>query len=296
MEAWYNLSVIMKMYVLVCFCSGHSQLSVINSVKHFWVLICIYFSITTILYACVSFRWKQPKPAQCASSTSQRGQTTGYLKPLSSSSASDIWSESTWTNTPDTLLLWSTAGLLQTHTCTHFCCITVFRNDEIWIKRLLLSVILFYSSPSSVCLLSAGVGRTGTFIAIDRLIFQIERENIVDVYGIVHDLRMHRPLMVQTEVRHVLIHIDLVRKSFTYRWWLSYSWWTFVLNVSAGPVCLPKPMFNGHHQIKNWNQCGSNLPKHCCTLHLRERRTQKRFPKKWIPQRIDPGNHLLLYS
>lgn len=50
------------------------------------------------------------------------------------------------------------------------------------------------------CPISAGVGRTGTFIAIDRLIFQIERENIVDVYGIVHDLRMHRPLMVQTEV------------------------------------------------------------------------------------------------
>lgn len=50
------------------------------------------------------------------------------------------------------------------------------------------------------CSLSAGVGRTGTLIAIDRLIFQIERENTVDVYGIVHDLRMHRPLMVQTEV------------------------------------------------------------------------------------------------
>jgi len=50
--------------------------------------------------------------------------------------------------------------------------------------------------------LSAGVGRTGTFIAIDRLIFQIESENVVDVFGIVHDLRMHRPLMVQTEVGH----------------------------------------------------------------------------------------------
>lgn len=48
---------------------------------------------------------------------------------------------------------------------------------------------------------SAGVGRTGTFIAIDRLIYQIENENTVDVYGIVYDLRMHRPLMVQTEVR-----------------------------------------------------------------------------------------------
>ena len=47
---------------------------------------------------------------------------------------------------------------------------------------------------------SAGVGRTGTFIAIDRLIYQIENENTVDVYGIVYDLRMHRPLMVQTEV------------------------------------------------------------------------------------------------
>lgn len=48
---------------------------------------------------------------------------------------------------------------------------------------------------------SAGVGRTGTFIAIDRLIYQIENENTVDVYGIVYDLRMHRPLMVQTEMR-----------------------------------------------------------------------------------------------
>ncbi|CAM4525907.1 unnamed protein product [Leuciscus chuanchicus] len=47
---------------------------------------------------------------------------------------------------------------------------------------------------------SADVGRTGTFIAIDRLIFQIERDGVVDVYGIIHDLRMHRPLMVQTEV------------------------------------------------------------------------------------------------
>ncbi|KTF96035.1 hypothetical protein cypCar_00024369 [Cyprinus carpio] len=47
---------------------------------------------------------------------------------------------------------------------------------------------------------SAGVGRTGTFIAIDHLIFQIERDSIVDIYGIVNDMRMHRPLMVQTEI------------------------------------------------------------------------------------------------
>ncbi|XP_061578753.1 receptor-type tyrosine-protein phosphatase beta-like [Cololabis saira] len=61
---------------------------------------------------------------------------------------------------------------------------------------------------------SAGVGRTGTFIAIDRLIFQIERENIVDVYGIVYDLRMHRPLMVQTEDQYVFLNqcaLDVIR-------------------------------------------------------------------------------------
>ncbi|XP_037539109.1 receptor-type tyrosine-protein phosphatase eta [Nematolebias whitei] len=61
---------------------------------------------------------------------------------------------------------------------------------------------------------SAGVGRTGTFISIDRLIFQIERENVVDVYGIVHDLRMHRPLMVQTEDQYVFLNLcalDIIR-------------------------------------------------------------------------------------
>ncbi|XP_073725199.1 receptor-type tyrosine-protein phosphatase beta [Misgurnus anguillicaudatus] len=61
---------------------------------------------------------------------------------------------------------------------------------------------------------SAGVGRTGTFIAIDRLIFQIERESMVDIYGIVNDMRMHRALMVQTEDQYVYLHqcaYDIIR-------------------------------------------------------------------------------------
>ncbi|XP_058857758.1 receptor-type tyrosine-protein phosphatase eta [Acipenser ruthenus] len=53
---------------------------------------------------------------------------------------------------------------------------------------------------------SAGVGRTGTLIAIDRLIYQIERESVVDIYGIVHNLRMHRPLMVQTEDQYIFLN------------------------------------------------------------------------------------------
>uniref|UniRef100_A0A669R137 Receptor-type tyrosine-protein phosphatase eta n=1 Tax=Phasianus colchicus TaxID=9054 RepID=A0A669R137_PHACC len=61
---------------------------------------------------------------------------------------------------------------------------------------------------------SAGVGRTGTFIAIDRLIQQIEMENTADVYGVVYDLRMHRPLMVQTEDQYVFLNqcvMDIIR-------------------------------------------------------------------------------------
>ncbi|XP_076155286.1 receptor-type tyrosine-protein phosphatase beta-like [Alosa pseudoharengus] len=61
---------------------------------------------------------------------------------------------------------------------------------------------------------SAGVGRTGTFIAIDRIIFQIERESVVDVFGIVYDMRMHRALMVQTEDQYVFLNqcaLDVIK-------------------------------------------------------------------------------------
>lgn len=48
---------------------------------------------------------------------------------------------------------------------------------------------------------SAGVGRTGTFIALDRILQQLDSKDSVDIYGAVHDLRLHRIHMVQTEVR-----------------------------------------------------------------------------------------------
>ncbi|XP_048015426.1 receptor-type tyrosine-protein phosphatase eta [Megalobrama amblycephala] len=61
---------------------------------------------------------------------------------------------------------------------------------------------------------SSGVGRTGAFIAIDHLIIQIERDSMVDIYGIVTDMHMHRPLMVQTEEQYVYLHqcaYDIIR-------------------------------------------------------------------------------------
>ncbi|XP_078000498.1 receptor-type tyrosine-protein phosphatase beta-like [Glandiceps talaboti] len=47
---------------------------------------------------------------------------------------------------------------------------------------------------------SAGVGRTGTFIALDRLIHHMKEYDYVDIYGIVCEMRMNRVFMIQTEV------------------------------------------------------------------------------------------------
>ena len=50
---------------------------------------------------------------------------------------------------------------------------------------------------------SAGVGRTGTFIALDRLLQQFDKlssDGYLDIYGTVLDMRKSRNKMVQTEV------------------------------------------------------------------------------------------------
>ncbi|XP_076862509.1 receptor-type tyrosine-protein phosphatase O isoform X2 [Brachyhypopomus gauderio] len=53
---------------------------------------------------------------------------------------------------------------------------------------------------------SAGVGRTGTFIALDRLMQHIREHEYVDILGMVSDMRSHRLSMVQTEEQYVFIH------------------------------------------------------------------------------------------
>ena len=47
---------------------------------------------------------------------------------------------------------------------------------------------------------SAGVGRTGTYIATDILLKKMELEGVVDVFSVVRQLRWHRKYMVQTVV------------------------------------------------------------------------------------------------
>jgi len=143
-------------------------------------------------------RWKQLSLDQFVTSISLHGQTMEFLRPLSFSSTSDTWSENTWTSTHAILQLWCIAGKLDSYKqnihefilqCKH----QILNLPFVWLN---LHLIIW---PREF--FSAGVGRTGTFIAIDQLIFQIERESMVDIFGIVNDMRMHRALMVQTEVK-----------------------------------------------------------------------------------------------
>lgn len=53
---------------------------------------------------------------------------------------------------------------------------------------------------------SAGVGRTGTFIALDRLMQHIREHEFVDVLGLVGELRSYRMSMVQTEEQFIFLH------------------------------------------------------------------------------------------
>ncbi|KAF1540896.1 Receptor-type tyrosine-protein phosphatase V, partial [Eudyptula minor] len=64
----------------------------------------------------------------------------------------------------------------------------------------------------AVCGLSAGVGRTGTFIALDQLLQQMKQEKVVDAFGVVYALRMNRYLMIQTLSQYIFLHSCILEK------------------------------------------------------------------------------------
>ncbi|KAM3588202.1 uncharacterized protein V6R79_023919 [Siganus canaliculatus] len=62
------------------------------------------------------------------------------------------------------------------------------------------------STGATVVHCSAGVGRTGTLIALDRVLQQLDSKGTIDLYGCVFDLRLHRQHMVQTECQYSFLH------------------------------------------------------------------------------------------
>ncbi|XP_043849975.1 receptor-type tyrosine-protein phosphatase H [Dromiciops gliroides] len=58
---------------------------------------------------------------------------------------------------------------------------------------------------------SAGVGRTGTFIALNVLLRQLQKYQQVGVQSFVGEMRKSRPLMVQTEGQYIFLYQALMR-------------------------------------------------------------------------------------
>ncbi|XP_053249683.1 receptor-type tyrosine-protein phosphatase V-like isoform X1 [Podarcis raffonei] len=59
---------------------------------------------------------------------------------------------------------------------------------------------------------SAGVGRTGTFVALDRLLQQMKYEKVVDVFNTIYSLRMNRHRMIQTLGQYIFLHNCILEK------------------------------------------------------------------------------------
>ena len=62
------------------------------------------------------------------------------------------------------------------------------------------------SSHPIIAHCSAGVGRSGTFIALDRILQYIQTHDSVDIFSIVCEMRRERCHMVQNEQQYICIH------------------------------------------------------------------------------------------
>ncbi|XP_039510303.1 phosphatidylinositol phosphatase PTPRQ [Pimephales promelas] len=75
---------------------------------------------------------------------------------------------------------------------------------------------------------SAGVGRTGVFIALDHLIQHLRDHDFVDIYGLVAELRSERMCMVQNLAQYMFLHqstLDLLSAKGNSQsiWFVNYS-------------------------------------------------------------------------
>ena len=54
---------------------------------------------------------------------------------------------------------------------------------------------------------SAGVGRTGTFIAVDAMMQRLKEKDDLDIYNFVTQMRTKRTFMVQNLVSRPTVHV-----------------------------------------------------------------------------------------
>jgi len=62
---------------------------------------------------------------------------------------------------------------------------------------------------------SAGVGRTGAFIALDCLLDQADAEGVVDVFALTNQMRKDRLNMIQTVVSiHICMRLSFLQSNY----------------------------------------------------------------------------------
>ena len=65
---------------------------------------------------------------------------------------------------------------------------------------------------------SGGVGRTGVYIAVDRILQQLANNaNTIDVYGTVQEMHTYRHQMIQTEVYALFLTSPSLEKMYNHR-------------------------------------------------------------------------------
>ncbi|KAG8202163.1 hypothetical protein JTE90_010519 [Oedothorax gibbosus] len=81
-----------------------------------------------------------------------------------------------------------------------------------WLLRFIKRVNEHYCSDRGPLLIhcSAGVGRTGTFVAIDTLLQQLEEEGRIDVFAHVSTLRHQRNFLVQSLKQYIFVYRALM--------------------------------------------------------------------------------------
>ncbi|TRY76067.1 hypothetical protein DNTS_012284 [Danionella cerebrum] len=85
-----------------------------------------------------------------------------------------------------------------------------------------------HDSATIVVHCSAGVGRTGVFIALDHLVQHMRDHDFVDIYGLVAELRSERMCMVQNLAQYMFLHqstLDLLSAKGNSQsiWFVNYS-------------------------------------------------------------------------
>ncbi|PRD36631.1 UNVERIFIED_CONTAM: Ptp69D [Trichonephila clavipes] len=81
-----------------------------------------------------------------------------------------------------------------------------------WLLRFIKRVNEHYTGDRGPLLVhcSEGVGRTGTYVAIDSLIEQLDAEGIVDIFSFVTHLRYHRNHLIRTLTYHDSVNYTMM--------------------------------------------------------------------------------------